>query len=43
MEVYTVSKDPKSGLWYAHHKDFPHVSVFGSFSKKSRRQWNTQR
>lgn len=31
---YTVSKDTKSGLWYAHHKKFPNIPVFGSTSEK---------
>lgn len=34
MRNYTVSKDSKSGLWYAHMKEFPYVPVFGSFSEK---------
>ena len=31
---YTVSKDVKTGLWYAHHKKFPNMPVTGSFSEK---------
>lgn len=31
---YTVSKDSKSGLWYAHMKGFPDIPVGGSFSAK---------
>lgn len=31
---YTVSKDDKSGLWYAHMKGFSYVPVGGSFSAK---------
>lgn len=31
---YTVSKDVKSGLWYAHMRGYPHIPVGGSFSKK---------
>lgn len=31
---YTVSKDKKSGLWYAHMKGFAYVPVFGSFGTK---------
>ena len=31
---YTVSKDKKSGLWYAHMKDFPYIPIFGSFCEK---------
>lgn len=34
MRNYIVSKDSKSGLWYAHMKEFPYVPVFGSFSEK---------
>jgi hypothetical protein len=34
--TYTVSKDEKSGLWYAHQVDFPRIPVFGSFSKNKR-------
>lgn len=30
---YTVSKDQKSGLWYAHMKDFSYVPIAGSFSQ----------
>lgn len=31
---YTVSKDTKSGLYYAHHKKYPKIPVSGSFSEK---------
>lgn len=31
---YVVTKDTKSGLWYAHHKNYPYVPVSGSFSEK---------
>lgn len=31
---YTVSKDVRSGLWYAHMKGFPYIPVSGSFSAK---------
>ena len=34
--TYTVSKDEKSGLWYAHKVGFPWIPVFGSFSKSKR-------
>lgn len=34
MKKYVVSKDAKSGLWYAHREDLPHVPISGSFSKK---------
>lgn len=34
MKKYVVSKDTKSGLWYAHREDLPHVPIVGSFSKK---------
>lgn len=34
MKNYTVSKDSKSGMWYAHHKKFPYIPVSGSFSEK---------
>ncbi len=34
MAAYTVSKDNKSGMWYAHHKKYPNIPVSGSFSKK---------
>lgn len=40
---YTVSKDSKSGLWYAHMKGFPYIPVMGSFSKKNRRLWSMQK
>lgn len=31
---YVVSKDRKSGLWYAHLKGYAYVPVSGSFSMK---------
>lgn len=31
---YIVSKDLKSGLWYAHLEGFSHVPVAGSLSKQ---------
>ena len=34
MKKYVVSKDTKSGLWYAHREDLPHVPIVGSFSEK---------
>ena len=34
MKKYVVSKDMKSGLWYAHRKDFPQIPISGSFSEK---------
>lgn len=34
MRFYTVSKDTKSGLWYAHMKGFNYIPVWGSFSEK---------
>ncbi len=34
--TYTVSKDEKSGLWYAHKVGFPWIPVFGSFRKSKR-------
>lgn len=34
MTRYTVSKDNKSGLWYAHMKGYAYVPVCGSFSEK---------
>ena len=34
MKNYTVSKDSKSGMWYAHHKKFPYIPVSGSFSER---------
>lgn len=34
MKNYTVSKDSKSGIWYAHHKKFPYIPVSGSFSER---------
>lgn len=34
MRGYTVSKDTKSGLWYAHMKGYACIPVNGSFSEK---------
>ena len=34
MINYTVSKDSKSGLWYAHMKGYAYVLVTGSFPEK---------
>jgi hypothetical protein len=34
--TYVVSKDEKSGLWYAHMVGFPWIPVWGSFSKSKR-------
>lgn len=31
--AYTVSKDQKSGLWYAHMKGFGYIPIAGSFSR----------
>jgi len=31
---YTISKDTKSGLWYAHMKGYSYIPVSGSFSKR---------
>lgn len=33
---YTVSKDPKTGVWYVHRIGFPGVPVLGSGSKSKR-------
>ena len=30
---YTVSKDRKSGLWYAHMEGFSYIPIAGSFSR----------
>lgn len=30
---YTVSKDQKSGLWYAHQKGYGYIPIAGSFSR----------
>ena len=35
-KTYTVSKDGKSGLWYAHKVGFSWIPVLGSFSKSKR-------
>lgn len=34
--TYTVSKDEKSGMWYAHTVGFSYVPVFGSFNKSKK-------
>lgn len=34
VKEYTVSKDIKSGLWYAHMKGFAYIPAFGSFCEK---------
>lgn len=34
MRQYTISKDSKSGMWYAHHKEYPYIPVSRSFSEK---------
>ena len=34
MKNYIVSKDSKSGMWYAHHKDYFYIPVSGSLSRK---------
>lgn len=34
MNGYTVSKDTKSGLWYAHMKGYAYIPISGSFSEK---------
>jgi hypothetical protein len=34
--TYTVSKEEKSGLWYAHKVGFPWIPVFGSFRKSKK-------
>lgn len=34
MRDYTVSKDKKSGLWYAHMKGYTYIPISGSFSGK---------
>ena len=34
MKPYVVSQDTKSGAWYAHHKDYPYIPVFGSIGDK---------
>lgn len=41
MMNYTVSKDSKSGMWYAHAKGYADIPVAGSFSKKNLKQVNT--
>ncbi len=37
MYPYTVSKDEKSGYWYAHKQGFPNIPVFGTFEKTKKR------
>lgn len=34
MGNYTVSKDSKTGLYYAHQKGYAYIPVSGSFSEK---------
>lgn len=34
MLNYIVSKDTKSGMWYAHHRNYSYIPVSGSFSEK---------
>ena len=34
--TYTVSKEERSGLWYAHKAGFSRIPVFGSFRKNKR-------
>lgn len=34
MLNYIVSKDAKSGMWYAHHRNYYYIPVSGSFSEK---------
>ena len=34
MKNYIVSKDSKSGLWYAHMRRYSYIPVSGSFSEK---------
>ena len=34
MKKYIVSQDKKTGLYYAHQKDFDYIPVSSSFSKK---------
>lgn len=34
MRGYAVSKDTKSGLYYAHMKGYAYIPVCGSFSEK---------
>ena len=34
MTNYTVSKDLKSGMWYAHHRNYSYIPVVGSFSER---------
>lgn len=34
---YIVSEMPKQkNVWYAHHRDFPHIPVFGSIGEKKK-------
>lgn len=35
--TYIVSKDEKSGMWYAHMVGFSYIPVWGSFSKSKRK------
>lgn len=33
-KAYTVSQDKKTGMWYAHMRDFAYIPIFGSFCEK---------
>ena len=34
--TYVISRDEKTGLWYAHKVGYPRIPVYGSFSKSKR-------
>lgn len=34
MNGYTVSKDNRTGMWYAHMRGYDYIPVSGSFSEK---------
>lgn len=34
MSGYTVSKDQRSGMWYAHQRGYAYIPICGSFSNK---------
>lgn len=34
MSGYTVSKDLRSGMWYAHQRGYAYIPICGSFSDK---------
>ena len=38
MKPYVISQDTKSGAWYAHHRDYPYIPVFGSIGDKKKAQ-----